>query len=1169
MSKPEQLNTLKSTLVQAVERVKNFPGAFYVHDSVNDRIIHLSERIEEYIGYSLEEIQEMEFGGRSIVHPEDLQLVVEMNAERMQLKDGEFAESTYRVLHKKGNWKWLRSEEYIFSRDEGGAPVASIGIVHDVTPLKARELQLQKMADYNSFLVETSRLVTEGSGDIKATLQELAHMISVQFDVVCSIFFHNEEDGSIQAGATYYHNKNIVRILEDLFSKYTVKLGEGMVGKVIQDGSEFILHEVDDDIKRRTVAVDPKLEPVGLAYLPLKGYSKVVGAINLTRLVEYEPLTKEEWENIAQVVRNVSLFVEHSLITNARKTELESLAKAEAKIREANEGTAFLLHVSHLASNIEKEKHHVLKDLAKSLSIHFEAVCDIHIVDDDDVLQPVAWYHTKRSIREKVGKLFDKGRFKKGQGLLGNVAESGNEHLVRQMPESLKKTLKTDPEIMPEAFIYLPLSGLSSVVGTLGISRLPGQATFTESELERIRNAANTISEFLAKRHLHDARIQELEKRTLAEADLKELNRHNRFLLGLSSQLSDLSSGMEGILQGLTDSVRDHFGVVCSVHVVDPLHNKIRPLAISHKKPKTATKLWDFFQHHYFHVDYSMIGKVVRKGQEFHLRKVGKKELKWFDAKDPDLIPQSLLFLPIVGRSSVLGILDITKTDDGEIIDEEEAVYLREVAKIVALFIENHHLFAKHRKELAKRKKAEELLRHQNERIMRSEQELREILDTIPILVARVDKDLTYRFANNSYRKLGVDPVNLIGKDIRKVIGLELFEKVRPMMESAMKGEVLSYSTGGLMPDGVTRFLDIVMGPDIDASGNISGFLSCAIDVTDRTKAKKDLEISEERLRIIFDNVEDVISTFNKEGRLESVNKTSQGLSRSDVIGSHILDYFQDPQERKETQSSLNNLIEKGKPFSKEHQFTGSDGTTNWYSNRYAPVLENGKFVKGIVITRDITGQKQEEKVIMAGMLQGQEVERKRLAAEMHDGIGQILAAISIELSQLSHRKTSIEPLDIKPVSEKIQSAIQEVRVISHALKPDVLENFGLVPAIQEVVDSATTVSGPEISFNHIDVQRRFKEDIEVNVYRSLQELITNCLKHANANEIFITLIMDERKLILTVEDDGDGFREKDPTGIGLNNVKSRIVLVGGSVTIDSTEGRGSLINIEVPIEDG
>lgn len=1159
---------LNSAIQQEVERLRDFPGAFYVHDIETDKIVHMSERIEDYLGYQFHEIRSMEEGWRSLVHPADLAHVLEMNNSVPELMDGQFAEATYRMRHKQGNWKWLRSQEYVLSRSEDGNAIAAIGLVQDVTLLKTREIQLAKMADYNSFLVATSRLVTEGSGDIRATLQELSRMISEQFSVVCNIFFLEETDMSIRPSAVHYHDKDIIKILEGLFSKYTVKLGQGMVGQVIENGSEFILHEVDNDIRQKTIAVDPRLEPVGLAYLPLKGNTKIIGAINLTRLVEFPPLSKDEWESIAQVVRNVSLFVEHSLITNTRKLELERLEAAEAELKSANMGSAFLLEVSQLAADIEKKQEIVLKNLAKSLSLHFNVVCDVHIIDEEDILQPIAWYHSKKSIREKVGEQYDRGRFKVGQGILGNVAATRKEHLVRSIPDTMRAKLTIDPQIIPDAFIYLPLTGVSTVFGVLGLTRLPDQGTFSESELGRIRNAANTISEFLEKRQLHDSRTEELERRKLVEGDLQELNLHNEFLLNLSNQVSDLTSEMSEVLQGVTDRVMSHFGVVCSVHLVDQLHEKIKPLAVSHEDKLIGKKIKNFFEQHYFDADYSMIGKVVQYGEEFLLKKVGKKDLKWFDSQDPELIPSSLLYLPIVGRSSVLGLLDITKTEKGDLIQDSDIIYLREVAKIIALFVENHLLFAKHKRELGKRKKVEELLRAQNDRIMRSEKELRGILDTIPILVARVDKDLTYRFVNNSYLSLGVDPASLIGKDVREVMGQDLFNEVRPKLERAMKGEILSYTVSGPMKDGNHRNFDVVVGPDIDTHGNISGFLSCAIDVTDRARAKKELVLSEERLRIIFDNVEDVVCTFNEEGRLESVNRTTQGLTQEDVIGSHVLDYYPDPEREKIVQANLNKLIMEGQPFTMDTHFVGQDGTSKWYSNRYAAVFENNKFTKGIIITRDITGQKEEEKAIMAGMLQGQEVERKRLAAEMHDGIGQILAAISIELSQLSHKNAMIRSEELGSVSSKVQSAISEVRIISHALKPDVLENFGLVPAIQEVVDSASTPIGPEVSFNHIDVQRRFDESIEINVYRSLQELITNCLKHANAQDIFITLILDEGKLILTVEDDGLGFKEKDPTGIGINNVKSRIALIGGTVTIDSSEGKGSLINIEVPIED-
>jgi signal transduction histidine kinase len=163
-------------------------------------------------------------------------------------------------------------------------------------------------------------------------------------------------------------------------------------------------------------------------------------------------------------------------------------------------------------------------------------------------------------------------------------------------------------------------------------------------------------------------------------------------------------------------------------------------------------------------------------------------------------------------------------------------------------------------------------------------------------------------------------------------------------------------------------------------------------------------------------------------------------------------------------------------------------------------------------------------------------------------------------------KKQNVEKEDLSSLADKVQYGIVEVRNVSHALKPDVLENFGLVPALVEVCNNLSAEIGPSISFTHIDVERRFEEDIEINVYRIAQELVNNCIKHAKAKDVFVTLIKDEDKLVLTVEDDGEGMADLDHTGIGLNNVKLRADIINGEMNIDSAVGKGSLINIEVPI---
>lgn len=1338
--------------------LQGLQGSIYFHDVVNDENLFTSEKILERTGYTKEEILEMENGFRSIIHPDDMEGVFQMNKRVAELKDGDFAEATYRTRKKNGDWVWYRSEEYVYKRDADGRPTVIIGVAHNVNQLKEKEDELQKLADHNAFLVEISQLITGGQGDMKSTLQALSKRLAEQFQVVCSIFFHDETDNSIQPGAVFYHDKELVETLTDLFTKTTVKVGEGMVGKVIRDGKEFVISETDKGLRERTAAVHPRLEAVGLAYLPIKGLSKIVGAINLVQLIEFKPFTKLEWETIAQVVRNVSLFVEHSIITNERKDELERLAAAEAELIERNSTSTFQLEMSMLLSDFQTDKYSILakvakwmaehfnagcdiyllneedliepvawyhpkpkvrkklkellkekkwmkkgqgnigkliedrgefimypdnpaleelnqkidsaiqsssfiyisavghdrslgaigltrlkKDapfndrqhdeirkvvknislflnsrlqfeerqdelkkrqvvekellalnrsnafqlelskvlsdlssnkkktlyaLAKMISVQFDAVTDIHLIEDDETLEPVAWYHQKKGIRDKVGKMFDLGRFKIGQGILGGVAKNAKEFVKLEIPaEFYESRSKMDQELRACSFMYLPIVGYDKVIGTFGLTRLVGQSSFTDTELEQVRQAVTTLSQFLDNRLLFEARYEELNKRTEAEAHLTELDDFNKFLLGVSQRLSDLGSDMTDVLQGLAQSITQQFDITCCIHLVDAEQGIFKPLAVSHKDPEKAERILSFFTSMRFKWDYGIVGEVLKSGEILRIKKVGKKDRSRFDAEDDSLIPGSLLYLPIKDREGTIGIFDLTREKGANYISDLEVEQLREVASNISLFVNNHLVFDQKQAELEKRKLAEEALIAQNTQIEQAEQEMRGILDTMPILVARVDREKRFRFANKAYSNLlGFEQNWMVGKHLSEVIGKEQFKGIEAYYERVLNGESLKYSNHALMPDGSNRFFDVVNAPDRGPNGEIIGVLSCVVDVTDQAVAEKELESSEEQLQLIFDNVESFISTFDKNGKIVSVNRTAQGLSKKDVIGMSIPDFFPDPKLKLEVSQKLPLLINEGKRFDIEHSFIGADGTSLNYHNQYVGVFEEGEFSTGIIITTDVTAKREKERAEMGAMIKGQEIERKRVAADMHDGVGQILSAISIQLSQLKAKNEKADDNDLESLSEKVQHGIVEVRNVSHALKPDVLEHFGLVPAIEEVCNTLSSDMGPSISFNHIDVEKRFPEEVEINVYRIVQELLNNCIKHANARDVFVTLIKDEGMLLLTVEDDGEGMLNKDHTGIGLNNVKLRTDIINGEMNIDSSEGKGSLINIEVPI---
>jgi signal transduction histidine kinase len=157
---------------------------------------------------------------------------------------------------------------------------------------------------------------------------------------------------------------------------------------------------------------------------------------------------------------------------------------------------------------------------------------------------------------------------------------------------------------------------------------------------------------------------------------------------------------------------------------------------------------------------------------------------------------------------------------------------------------------------------------------------------------------------------------------------------------------------------------------------------------------------------------------------------------------------------------------------------------------------------------------------------------------------------------------------DMDDLTGKLQSAIREVRNISHDLMPEVLENFGLKEAVKQTCNNLQDRSGINVTFNHADLDNRYSQLIEINLYRVAQELMTNVQRHAECENVFVSLIDHESTLTLTVEDDGKGFEsgpEKEFKGIGLSNVYSRVNLLGGDIDVESDVISGTLVNIEVP----
>jgi two-component system, NarL family, sensor kinase len=207
-------------------------------------------------------------------------------------------------------------------------------------------------------------------------------------------------------------------------------------------------------------------------------------------------------------------------------------------------------------------------------------------------------------------------------------------------------------------------------------------------------------------------------------------------------------------------------------------------------------------------------------------------------------------------------------------------------------------------------------------------------------------------------------------------------------------------------------------------------------------------------------------------------------------------------------------------------------------------------------------------------MIETEEKERTRIARELHDGIGQQLSAAKLNIAGLQaaiKTNTTEEKAMMQNAIDLIDESVKEVRQVSHSMIPNALIKSGLVSAIREFINKISASGSLKINLEIVGITERLEQTIETVLFRVLQELVNNIIKHANASEVSIQLIRHEKELTIMVEDNGKGFKmEKnfgELNGIGLKNIQSRVEFLNGQVFFDSQINKGTTVTVEIPIQ--
>lgn len=368
--------------------------------------------------------------------------------------------------------------------------------------------------------------------------------------------------------------------------------------------------------------------------------------------------------------------------------------------------------------------------------------------------------------------------------------------------------------------------------------------------------------------------------------------------------------------------------------------------------------------------------------------------------------------------------------------------------------------------------------------------------------------------------------------------------------------------------------------------------LSYAIDalrteISERTRA-------ENRFRQLLESAPDAMIIVDDAGEVLLVNSRTEeifGYHRNDIIGRHVEVLVPDHlRAMHEGNRAAYTSTPEARPMGLGIDLHGlrKDGSEFPIEIALSPIdTEEGKVICAAV--RDITEQRRLEEEIAessrrraedlrdfaVSVQEAQEEERRRLARELHDDLGQRLSGIKLTLQALESefpKGNRRESKRLKRVMHEFDTMIADVRRWSYDLRPAALDDFGLVAALHTLCSEFEKLHDIETEFESEDSVRSFHEaGVDIALYRIAQEALTNTAKHAGASRVLVRLFGENGSIVLTVEDNGCGFnpdvrRKLAPRGMGLLSMRERSELLGGSFKVESNRLRGTKVRARLPL---
>lgn len=360
------------------------------------------------------------------------------------------------------------------------------------------------------------------------------------------------------------------------------------------------------------------------------------------------------------------------------------------------------------------------------------------------------------------------------------------------------------------------------------------------------------------------------------------------------------------------------------------------------------------------------------------------------------------------------------------------------------------------------------------------------------------------------------------------------------------------------------------------------------------------LEKSYEELSSLNQPVENprLLAKADRGGNLKFVSDLYADLTGygKAEVGATFADLIPGVDNPEDLMDELIDTISEGSSWSREVKFSSKTNTEVWLDITVTPVFNNKREVTELlVIGTDLTKRKEaeskmykkdrseiekrisEQKFRSVLILEGQEEERKRIAMDIHDGIGQMLTSLKFQIESIDMSNYGDARNKLNDAKELIKDVIKEVRRVTFNLKPTALSDYGISAGLGVFIKEINKLTNVEVVFeNRTNFNKRLPTKIENNIYRIVQEAINNAIKYAKTHRLEVIMYHDTEGLTIVVKDEGVGFDEKilkkpnfkAESGNGFFNMFERTEYINGKLEISSTIGAGTSVTLIVPLKE-